>query len=69
MKLQFWFGWVFIYLTKCHSNLFASEIEFEDNVTDRFTLGLDYSQETCSCVERQMLFGEDRQISRAEVLN
>lgn len=35
----------------------------------RFTLSLDYSRQTCSCVERQVLFGEDRQTSRPKVLN
>lgn len=34
MKLQLWFGWVFIYLMKCLTSLFVSEIELEDKVTD-----------------------------------
>lgn len=34
MKLQFWFGWVSIYLTKRHTSHYVSEIELSDNVTD-----------------------------------
>lgn len=34
MKLQFWFGWVFIYLTKRYTSRSVSETEFSDNVTD-----------------------------------
>lgn len=34
MKLQFCFGWVFIYLTKRHTSRSVSETEFSDNVTD-----------------------------------
>lgn len=64
MKLQFCFGWVFIYLTKRHTSRSVSETEFSDNVTDTIYITSGLFPTDPHCVERQMPFGEDRQTSR-----